>query len=159
MKDKILKTDNDYTGLIIRLTLGIVMFPHGAQKMLGWYGGPGFQAELGHLQEMEIPWLVAVMVILIEFFGAISLIIGLVSRLWAIAFGGLFIGIIFMEHFQYGFFMNWFGNQEGEGYEYHLLVIGLCLALWVQGSGRFSIDSFLLQKKNNTNSKLLSKKY
>ncbi len=152
MKDKILKTDNDYTGLIIRLTLGIVMFPHGAQKILGWYGGPGFQAELGHLQEMGIPWLVAVMVILIEFFGAISLIIGLVSRLWAIAFGGLFIGIIFMEHFQYGFFMNWFGNQEGEGYEYHLLVIGLCLALWVQGSGRFSIDSFLLQKKNNTNS-------
>lgn len=97
---------------------------------------------------MEIPWLVAIMVILIEFFWAISLIIGLVSRLWAIAFGGLFIGIIFMEHFQYGFFMNWFGNQGGEGYEYHLLVIGLCLALWVQGRGRFSINSFLLQKKN-----------
>lgn len=146
MKDKMFETEDDYTGLIIRLTLGVVMFPHGAQKMLGWFGGHGFLKELELLQQMNIPWLVALMVILIEFFGAISLIFGFASRLWAIAFGGLFVGIILMEHYQYGFFMNWFGNQAGEGYEYHLLVVGLSIALLAQGSGRYSIDRLLVKK-------------
>lgn len=146
MIQKIFSTDKDYTGLIIRLTLGLVMFPHGAQKMLGWFGGVGLVNELKLLQELDIPWIVALMVILIEFFGAISLLIGFASRLWSIAFAGLFIGIILLEHLQYGFFMNWFGHQEGEGFEYHLLVLGLCIALFVQGSGKHAIDSLIFRK-------------
>ena len=143
MKHIIFVTSKDYTGLIIRMTLGAVMFPHGAQKMLGWFGGSGFSKEVELLQQLDIPWLVAVMVILIEFFGAISLMVGFASRLWSIAIGVLFIGIIFMEHLQYGFFMNWFGDQAGEGFEYHLLVIGLCVALLVQGSGKYALDSLI----------------
>ena len=143
MKHIIFVTSKDYTGLIIRMTLGAVMFPHGAQKMLGWFGGSGFSKEVELLQQLDIPWLVAVMVILIEFFGAISLMVGFASRVWSIAIGVLFIGIIFMEHLQYGFFMNWFGDQAGEGFEYHLLVIGLCVALLVQGSGKYALDSLI----------------
>jgi putative oxidoreductase len=143
MKEKIFNTHNDYTGLIIRLTIGIVMFPHGARAMLGWFGGFGFFNTLEGLQQMGIPWLVALMVIFVEFFGAILLIIGLASRLWAIAMGGLFTGIILKEHLPYGFFMNWFGDKEGEGFEYHLLMLGLCIALLVQGSGKYAIDNFI----------------
>lgn len=144
MKNKIFSTNKDWTGFAIRLTLGLIMFPHGAQKMLGWFNGPGFTKEIEHLTEhMHLPWIVAVLVILIEFFGAISLIIGFASRLWAIAFGILFIGIIFTAHIEYGFFMNWFGSQNGEGYEYHLLVIGLCIALGLNGSGKYSVDALM----------------
>ncbi len=146
MKDNISKTDNGWTGLILRFTLGIVMFPHGAQKMLGWFDGPGFHTEMEHLTEhMQLPWIIAILVILIEFFGALSLILGIAARLWAVAFGILFIGIIFTGHIQYGFFMNWFGNQTGEGYEYHLLVIGLAVALLINGSGKYALDNLIIK--------------
>ena len=141
MKHMIFKTDNDWTGLITRLTIGLVMFPHGAQKVFGWFGGQGFSKEMGFFTEtLHLPWLIAFLVIFIEFFGAISLIIGFASRLWSIAMVILFIGIIFTEHLQNGFFMNWFGNQKGEGYEYHLLIIGLSITTFINGSGKFSID-------------------
>ena len=140
MKQLIFNANNDWSGFILRLTIGLILFPHGAQKLLGWFGGPGFREEMEHLQHMHIPWVIALMVILIEFFGAVSLLIGFASRLWGLAFVLLFTGIIFIAHIQNGFFMNWFGNQQGEGFEYHLLVIGLCLALVVNGSGRMSVD-------------------
>lgn len=148
MKNKIFNTDRDWTGFVIRLTLGLIMFPHGAQKMFGWFGGPGFSKELEHLTEhMHLPWIISVMVILTEFLGSVSLIIGLASRLWAVAFGILFVNIIFIAHLENGFFMNWFGTQKGEGYEYHLLVIGLCIALGLNGSGKYSADQLI--SKNN----------
>ncbi len=148
MKNKIFNTDRDWTGFVIRLTLGLIMFPHGAQKMFGWFGGPGFSKELEHLtKHMHLPWIISVMVILTEFLGSVSLIIGLASRLWAVAFGILFVNIIFIAHLENGFFMNWFGTQKGEGYEYHLLVIGLCIALGLNGSGKYSADQLI--SKNN----------
>nr|WP_121272880.1 DoxX family protein [Pedobacter schmidteae] len=146
MKQLIFGTNNDWVGLILRLTTGLIMFPHGAQKTLGWFGGPGFSNEMEHLQHLGISWIIALMVILIEFFGAISLVLGFASRLWAFAFIILFIGIIFTAHIQYGFFMNWFGKQQGEGFEYHLLVIGLCLALLLNGSGKLSLDNLITSK-------------
>lgn len=143
MRQLIFSTANDWTGLILRLTLGLVMFPHGAQKLFGWFNGPGLITEMEHLQQLCIPWLVALLVILIEFFGSFSLIVGFASRLWAVAFFILFVGIIFTAHIPFGFFMNWFGKQQGEGYEYHLLVLGICLALFVKGSGKFSLDNLV----------------
>lgn len=144
MKQKIFSTHNDYTGLIIRLTIGIVMFPHGAQAMLGWFGGFGFAQTLEGLQQMGHPGLVGLLAILIEFFAPIFIITGFASRFWAIAMGSLFIGIIlFAGHLEHGFFMNWFGDKEGEGFEYHLLMIGLCLALFIQGSGKYSLDNLI----------------
>jgi len=146
MRQLIFSTGSDWTGLILRFTLGLIMFPHGAQKALGWFGGPGFSKEMEHLQHLDIPWVVALLVIMIEFFGAISLILGFASRLWAIAFFILFVGIILIAHLQFGFFMNWFGNQQGEGFEYHLLVLGICLTLLVTGSGKYSIDNLIASK-------------
>lgn len=141
MKNRIFNTTNNWTGFITRLTIGLIMFPHGAQKTLGWFGGPGFSGEMHFFtQNLQLPWLVALLVIVIEFVGAICLILGLASRLWSVAMILLFIGIILMAHADHGFFMNWFGTQKGEGYEYHLLVIGLCLSTLVSGSGKYSLD-------------------
>jgi len=147
MKNKIFNTNDDWTGFVIRLTLGLILFPHGAQKMFGWFDGPGFSKEVEYLTEyMHLPWIISVMVILTEFWGSVSLIMGLASRLWSVAFGVLFVNIIFIAHLENGFFMNWFGTQKGEGYEYHLLVIGLCIALGLNGSGKYSADQLISKK-------------
>jgi putative oxidoreductase len=144
MKYTIFKTGNDWTGLITRLTLGLVLFPHGAQKVFGWFGGPGFHKEMSLLTgTVHLPWIIAFLVIVIEFAGSLSFIIGFASRLWSVATLILFIGIIVSVHLPYGFFMNWFGQQQGEGYEYHLLIIGLSLATLVNGSGKYSADRVL----------------
>ena len=148
MTQKIFATDSDLTGFITRLTIGLVMFPHGMQKVFGWFGGPGYANEMKFFTEtLHIPWLVAFAVIIIEFLGSISLIIGFASRLWAVAMIFLFIGIIFTEHVDHGFFMNWYGTQKGEGYEYHLLIIGLSLATLIRGSGKYSMDRILVTNK------------
>ncbi len=148
MKNKIFSINNDWTGLVLRLTLGIIMFPHGAQKMFGWFNGPGFSKEMTHLVEhMHLPWGISFLVILIEFFGSISLIIGFASRIWAVLFTILFLGIIFTAHLEYGFFMNWFGTQKGEGYEYHLLVIGISIAILLNGSGKYSVEQLVYNDK------------
>ncbi|AEI50192.1 DoxX family protein [Runella slithyformis] len=141
MKNKIFNTNNDLTGLITRLTLGLILFPHGAQKMLGLFGGYGFNGTMAFFTEtLHLPWVVGFSVIIIEFAGALSFAVGFASRIWSVLTIILFIGIIFTSHLDNGFFMNWFGNQKGEGYEYHLLIIGLSLATLVNGSGKYSID-------------------
>lgn len=146
MKNKIFKTNNDWTGLVTRLTIGLVLFPHGAQKMLGLFGGYGFNGTMDFFTNtMHLPWIIAFLIIIIEFFGSLSLIIGLASRIWSAAIIVFFIGIIFTVHIDNGFFMNWLGNQKGEGYEYDLLVIGLSLATLINGSGKYSIDERLLK--------------
>ena len=134
-------TDDRWTGLILRLTLGLVMFPHGAQKLLGWYGGFGFDGTMGYFtQQMGVPWLIAFLVIMGESLGSVALLAGLLTRFTAASMGVIMLGAITMVHLPHGFFMNWFGKQQGEGYEYHLLVIGIAAALLVTGAGRWSID-------------------
>lgn len=146
MKNIIFNTKNDLTGLITRLTLGLILFPHGAQKMLGMFGGYGFTGTMGFFTDtMHLPWIVGLLVIIIEFMGALSLIAGFASRIWSALIIILFLGIIFTSHLDNGFFMNWFGNQKGEGYEYHLLIIGLSLATLFNGSGKYSVDGNLLK--------------
>ncbi|MNT23566.1 putative oxidoreductase MhqP [compost metagenome] len=146
MKYLIFKTNNDWTGLITRLTVGLIMLPHGAQKVFGWFNGPGYTNEMSFFTEtLNLPWLIAFLVIAIEFAGSVSLIIGFASRIWSIAMIVLFIGIICTAHLEHGFFMNWFGNQKGEGYEYHLLIIGLSLTTIINGSGKYSVDEKLAE--------------
>jgi len=147
MKQKIFSTNNDWTGVIIRLTIGLILFPHGAQKMLGIFGGFGFTGTMNFFtSNLHLPWLIGFLVIIIEFVGSISLIAGIASRVWSIAIIILMTGIIFTSHIQNGFFINWFGNQKGEGYEYHLLLIGLSLAMLVNGSGKYSLDKIVSKK-------------
>ena len=146
MKNKIFKTNNDWTGLITRLTIGLILFPHGAQKMLGLFGGYGFKGTMGFLTgSLHLPWIVGFLVIIIEFFGSIGLIVGFGARAWAVMTIVLMLGIIITSHLDNGFFMNWFGNQKGEGYEYHLLVIGLSMAVLINGGGKFAVDNLLLR--------------
>jgi putative oxidoreductase len=146
MKNKIFNTNNDLTGLITRLTLGLILFPHGAQKMLGMFGGYGFGGTMGFFTgTLHLPWIIGFLVIIIEFVGSLSLIAGFASRIWSALTIILFIGIIFTSHIDNGFFMNWVGNQNGEGYEYHLLIIGLSLATLINGSGKFSVDEKIVK--------------
>ncbi|MCK0107908.1 DoxX family protein [Flavobacteriaceae bacterium S0825] len=129
---------------IARLTLGLVIFPHGAQKLLGLFGGNGYTATIEFFTtQMALPSIVAFSIIMIEFFGSISLILGFLSRFWSLSLAGMFIGIIYTTQLEHGFFMNWFGNQGGEGYEYSLLIIGLALTIIVNGSGKWSIDNLI----------------
>jgi putative oxidoreductase len=112
------QTDDSWAGLLLRLTLGLVMFPHGAQKVLGWYGGYGFSGTLGFFTEtMHLPWLVAFLVIMGEFFGSLGLLAGILTRFSATSFIVIMLGAIVMVHLPHGFFMNWFGKQAGEGFE------------------------------------------
>ena len=134
-------TQNDYTGLIMRLTLGGVMLPHGLQKVFGLFGGAGLQATVNAFTtKMGLPAPLAVMVILAESAGALGLIFGFFTRLCALGIALVMGGAIYLVHGQHGFFMNWFGRQSGEGFEYHLLAIGLALALFIHGGGKWSFD-------------------
>jgi len=144
---QLFQTDEGWTGLVLRLTLGLVMFPHGTQKLLGWYGGFGFDGTMGFFtQQMGMPWLVAFLVIIGESFGSIALLVGFLTRFTAASFGIIMLGAITMVHLPHGFFMNWTGKQQGEGYEYHLLVIGISLALFVIGAGKWSLDKVVAEQ-------------
>ena len=141
------QTDESWVGLILRLTLGLVMFPHGAQKLLGWYGGFGFSGTLGSFTEtMHLPWLIAFLIIIGEFFGSLGLLAGLLTRFSAASIGVIMLGAITLVHLPNGFFMNWFGKQAGEGYEFHLLVIGISLALLLTGAGKWSVDKVIAEQ-------------
>jgi len=147
MVKQLFNTKENWSQLIIRVMLGAVIFPHGAQKLLGWFGGYGFSGTMGFFTEsLGLPWVIGFLVILIEFFGPLLLIAGLFTRFMAFSIFCQFIGIIFTSHIQYGFFMNWFGNQQGEGYEYHLLILGMAAALTISGAGKLALDKYLLQK-------------
>ncbi|SLM47182.1 conserved membrane protein of unknown function [Nitrospira japonica] len=141
------QTSEDWTGMILRLTLGLVIFPHGAQKLLGWYGGFGFSGTMGFFTEsMHLPWIIGFLVIIGEFFGSLGLLAGLLTRFTAASLSVIMLGAILTTHLPYGFFMNWFGKQQGEGYEYHLLAIGTGLALLVTGGGRWSLDRAIAER-------------
>ena len=141
------QTDDSWTGLILRLTLGLVMLPHGAQKVLGLFGGFGFDGTIGYFtQTMGLPWIIAFLVVIGEFFGSLGLLVGFLTRFSAASIGVIMLGAITMVHLQNGFFMNWFGRQPGEGYEYHLLVIGISIVLTIIGAGRWSVDQQIAQR-------------
>jgi putative oxidoreductase len=143
MFKRLLQTANDPVFTIIRLLLGIVFFAHGAQKMLGWFGGYGFSGTLSAFSTSGMPGPLALFVILTEFFGSVALICGAFARVASGAIALLMVGAIVMVHAHFGFYMNWFGQQKGEGFEYHLLAIGLAVAVLVRGAGSFSIDGLL----------------
>ncbi len=140
---KLMATSNDVALTTLRVVLGVVFFAHGAQKMLGWFGGYGFHGTMGFFTHMGMPSPVAFLVICTEFFGGLGLIVGLLTRIAALGIGVEMIGAIFMVHLPNGFFMNWMGTQKGEGFEYHLLVIAIAAALLLRGAGAFSLDRSL----------------
>jgi putative oxidoreductase len=144
MLRRIVHTSNDPTLLVLRLVLGSVFFAHGAQKILGWFGGDGFTGTMGFFtQQMGIPTPLAVLAIAAEFFGGLGLLVGFLGRIAALGILSNMVVAVLMVHRPYGFFMNWAGNQQGEGYEYHLLAMALGVAILMNGSGAFSMDRLL----------------
>lgn len=147
MIKRLFSTDDDWSALILRVVLGAVMFPHGAQKLLGWFGGGGFSATMTAFQEnMGIPAVFAFLVILSEFFGSLGLIAGFLTRFCALGTFCVMTGAVLMVHLPHGFFMNWFGTQAGEGFEYHLLAMAMALALMVKGGGRWCLDGIIARR-------------
>jgi len=140
-------TDNSPAQLLIRLALGVVIFPHGAQKVLGWFGGPGYGATVTTFSAMGFPFWAIILLMVSEVFGSLLLVLGLFTRVWALAIGVAIAICLKMNHLQHGFFMNWFGQQQGEGYEYHLLVLGISLALVVRCGAMLSLDRVLARDK------------
>jgi putative oxidoreductase len=147
MLRKIIQTDSDSAAFVLRLLLGIVFFPHGAQKVFGWFGGGGFSGTMeAFTVKMGIPAFLAFLAILAESAGSLGLITGFLTRIAAFGIFCNMVVAIFMVHLPNGFFMNWFGKQQGEGFEYHLLVIAITIALMIRGGGRWSIDGLLAKR-------------
>lgn len=137
-------SDNDLGNFLLRVVLGGVFFPHGAQKALGLFGGHGMAPTVAFFdQAFGMPAFLTYLVIAAEFLGAIALILGLLTRVAAFGLFAVMAGAIYLVHWQNGFFMNWAGNQPGEGIEYHLLVMAIALALMIRGGGFASFDRIL----------------
>ena len=146
MKNKLFGTTDSWTFVILRIILGLVIFPHGAQKLLGWFGGYGFTGTMNFFTDtVGLPWIIGFLVIIIEFFGSIALIAGIGTRIIAASNIILALGIMFTSHVQNGFFINWYGNQPGEGFEYFILWIALSIALLINGGGSYSVDKLVLK--------------
>jgi putative oxidoreductase len=141
MKHLILNTSADFTGFVLRLTAGSIMLVHGVQKSLA------FRATMTYFTDtMNLPWIIAFGVIFIETLGSVGLIAGAFSRIWALGLIFVMLGAIVTTNAKNGLFMNWYGTQGGEGYEYHLLFIGICIAIMICGSGKFSVDEVLTSR-------------
>ena len=141
---KLLTTNADAAPLLARVALGAVMFPHGAQKALGWFGGPGLEGTMGFMTtQLGIPSTFVGLAIAAEFLGSIGLITGTLTRVAAFGIAVTMLVATLMVHANNGFFMNWAGTQGGEGFEYHLLAIALAALVMVKGAGRWSIDRYL----------------
>jgi putative oxidoreductase len=144
MLKQLLSTSNDATLTLMRGVLGVVFFAHGAQKMFGWFGGGGFEATMtGFTSYMGIPWIFALLAIVAEFFGGLGLILGFLTRIASLGILSVMLVAIFKVHAQFGLFMNWAGNQQGEGFEYHLLAIVIAGVLMLRGAGAWSVDGLL----------------
>jgi putative oxidoreductase len=149
MFKKIVQTNDDTSALILRILLGVVFLPHGLQKVFGMFGGHGFTGTMGFFTgTLGIPALFAFLAIAAEFLGSLGLITGLFTRIAALGIGVMISVAALMLHVQNGFFMNWFGNQKGEGFEYHVLAAAIAAALVIKGGGKWSLDRMLVRQDN-----------
>ena len=138
------QTNDKFSYWIPRVILGCVMLPHGAQKLFGWFGGFGFTNTMTYFtQTTGLPWIIAFLIVMGESLGSLGLILGFFTRLSALGLICIMVGAIITVHIPNGFFMNWFGKQAGEGFEYHLLVIGMSIPLLISGGGKYSVDSLI----------------
>nr|WP_067298340.1 DoxX family protein [Marinobacterium profundum] len=121
---------------LIRITAGLLLMPHGAQKLFGWFGGYGldatgqfFATNLG----MEPGFLFALLAGLVEFFGGLALVLGLLTRPAALAIAGL-MAVALSVHVANGFFWT------SGGVEYPLMWGLIAFAVFLRGGERFSLD-------------------
>ena len=149
MFKQLLSTTQDHIVALLRFVLGVIFFAHGAQLLLGWFGGYGYAATIGFfIQKMGIPAPLAFLAIISQFFGGLALIVGLFARLAALGIALDMLVAIYTVHLPFGFFMNWSGAQKGEGFEYHLLATAIALAIVVKGAGAWSADHVLSRSES-----------
>jgi putative oxidoreductase len=140
------RTDDTVMALVLRLALGVVMFPHGAQKLLGWFGGLGVFGTIELFHQLGFSTLVAVLVTIGEFLGGLGLLLGFLSRVAAAGIGIIMVGAVLTVNWRNGFFMNWAGKPVREGFEFHILAIGLVVAIMILGGGKWSVDRALTER-------------
>jgi putative oxidoreductase len=140
---RILSTDNSYSWLLLRVTLGIVLGAHGVQKAFGWFGGYGWNNTIEYFSSVGLPVILGSLVILIETLGAFLLVIGFAGRINAAFMGIVMAGAFFIDHLPNGFYMNWYGGTRGEGFEFDILFWAIAVVLTINGSGRFSVDRLI----------------
>ena len=143
---RVVGTEPSYALLVLRVALAVVIFPHGVQKLLGWFGGPGIDGTMQLFASLGVPATIAVLVIVSDFFGSLALAIGLLGRVAAFGTTMVMLGAMALVHAPNGFFLNWNGDQAGEGIQFHLLVLAVSVVVMVKGSGAWSIDRILLRK-------------
>lgn len=144
---KLFSTDRSFVLMAQRLVLAAVIFPHGAQKLFGWFGGYGFEGTMGFLTgPAGLPSPVALLVILAESLGALALAFGLLSRVTALGIAAVMAGAAVTAHLPHGLFMNWSGQQAGEGFEFHLLALALAIPLVIKGGGALAVDRWLARR-------------
>ena len=140
--DWLLQTNSGVAGLLLRITFAVVIFPHGAQKALGWFGGHGFKGTMKYFTNSGIPTGFGLLAIAAEFLGPLGLAVGLLTRVAAFGIACVML-VAITVHWPHGFFINWYGNQKGEGIEYHLLALGIAITLIIVGAGAWSLDGVL----------------
>jgi len=146
----IIHTEEDYALTVSRFVLGILFFVHGSQLMLGWFGGYGLSGSMRFFtQQLGIPAFFAFLAVCAQFFGGLMLIAGLAGRVAALAIICVMAMAVAKVHWQFGLFMNWFGAQKGEGFEYHLLAITIGLIIAMRGSGGLSLDRLLARLRSS----------
>ena len=147
MFKKLVQTNDDTAMLVLRLFLGLVFFPHGMQKVFGWFGGSGFSATMDiFTSKAGFPAALAFLAIMAESLGVVALIAGFFTRIAALGIGVNMIVCALGNHVKNGFFMNWMGTQKGEGFEYHLLAVAISAALIISGGGKWSLDGLIDRK-------------
>lgn len=150
LSKKLFATENNYSWTILRVVLGTVMLAHGVQKAFGWFGGFGWDGTMGYFTgAVGLPTVLAAFIILIETLAAFLLILGFASRLNALLVGAVILGAFFVDHLPNGFYMNWFGNQKGEGFEFDLLFLAISSFIAINGSGALSVDRWIASRKTN----------
>jgi putative oxidoreductase len=140
MLHAIVSTQADFVALVARLALALVILPHGLQKVFGWFGGAGIAGTLKGFRSIGIPTPFGALAIAAEFLGPFGLAFGLLGRVAALGIASVMLTAAVKVHTPNGFFMNWFGQQKGEGYEFHLLALGLATIILITGSGALSLD-------------------
>ena len=152
MYRKLIATNSDLGALAGRVMLGAIMLPHGFQHALGLFGGYGFSGTLGWMTKtLGFPAPLAAVAIATELIAPFALIFGLGGRLASLGIIGIMAGAI-STHAPNGFFMNWFGGLPAgaEGFEYHLLAMGLGAVVVMDGSGALSVDAWLASRLGKT---------
>ncbi len=157
MFERFLHTENDVAPLILRVAAGGVVLMHGFQKFLGWFGGHGPTATMeAFAQWFGLPYALTFLVILSDFFGALFLIAGVLTRFVSATIGMVMIGAMVLVHGRWGFYMNWYGEPRGEGIEFHLLILAMTVVLMIRGGGKWSFDRFLLRKTREAGARRIS---